>query len=41
MSIIAGQDKLLSRHASIRARAQEFREKDSESWEMLMNRCGA
>ena len=41
MSDISGQDKLLNLHASIALARLNTVEKDSESYEMPMNRCGA
>src|SRR5262245_35266760 len=41
MSDISGQDKLLNLHASIALARLNSVEKDSESYEMLMNRRGA
>ena len=41
MSVISVQDNLLNLHASIALARLNSVEKDSESYEMLMNRYGA
>src|SRR5262245_15919405 len=41
ISVIFGQDRLLNLHASIALARLNSVEKESESYEMPMNRCGA